>query len=82
MTRTRTIVAAFSVPWDAFVAAFLYYTLLTLIAIGVAELSVTFITVAYLLPAAAYAVFLTARGVRALAALPIEIGHTPQALLR
>ncbi len=72
--------AAFQVPWNAFVAAFLYYTLLTLLAIGVADLPVLFVTVAYLLPPAAYIGLLISRAIQALAALPIDIGETPHAL--
>ncbi len=72
--------AALLVPWDAFVAAFLYYTLLTLLAIGVADLPNLFVAVAYLLPPAAYLGLLIVRAVHALAALPIDIGETPHAL--
>jgi hypothetical protein len=72
--------AALMVPWNAFVAAFLYYTLLTLLAIGVADLPNLFVAVAYLLPPAAYLGLLATRAVNALAALPIDIGETPHAL--
>jgi hypothetical protein len=68
------------VPWDGFVVAFLYYVGLTLLAIGVANLPGLFIAVAYLLPVAAYIGLLVMRAVRALAALPIDLGETPHAL--
>ncbi len=78
----NTVLAAVAVPWDAFVGAFLYYTLLTLIAIGVNDLSNGFMAVSYLLPVGLYVVTLVTRAVRALAAMPIDIGETPHALLR
>jgi hypothetical protein len=81
MSRLNAVVAAFAVPWNAFVAAFVYYTLLTMIAIGVADVAAAFMAVAYLLPVTLYAAVLAGRAVRALAALPVEIAHTPQALL-
>jgi hypothetical protein len=80
-TRARSLVSAVSVPWNAFVGVFIYYVLLTLLAIGVADLAQVFMAVAYLLPPAAYLGVIVARGVRALAALPIDIGHGEHALL-
>jgi len=74
------LLAAILVPWNAFVGAFLYYTVLTLLAIGVADLPTVFVVVAYLLPVGAYAGLLVHRAVHALAALPIELGETPHAL--
>ncbi len=79
-SRGAAVFAAVLVPWNAFVAAFLYYTLLTLIAIGVADLPAMFVAVAYLLPVALYAGLLVFRAVHALAALPIDISDTPHAL--
>ena len=78
----HALAGAVSVSWSAFVGVFLYYTALTLVAIGAAELSVTFVATAYLLPVALYAIVLANRAVRALAAVQIDIGHTPEALLR
>jgi hypothetical protein len=61
---TPSLLSTILVSWDLFVAAFLYYVLLTLLAIGVA----------------AYAVLVVTRAVRALAALQIDLGETPHAL--
>ena len=72
---------AFALPWTAFVAAFLYYTVLTLIAIGVADLPATFIA-AYGLPVVAYVLVLAGRGVRALAAVRVDMGPLPYPSLR
>ncbi len=77
---SAALLHALLVPWDAFVAAFLYYVGLTLLAIGVANLPVLFVAVAYLLPVVAYVGLLVMRAVRALAAMPIDLGETPQAL--
>jgi len=74
------ILSAVAVPWNAFVATFLYYTLLTLLVLGIANLPAMFIAVAYLLPTVLYAGLLAHRAVRALAALPIDLGDTPHAL--
>jgi len=75
------LAAAVSVPWNAFIAAFLYYTLLTLASIGLAELPTLFVAISYLLPLALYAGVLIVRAVRALEALPVEIGYDQQLLL-
>ncbi len=80
-TRARSLVSAVSVPWNVFVGVFIYYVLLTMLAIGVADLATAFMAVAYLLPLAGYLGLLTTRGVHALASLPIEIGHREHALL-
>jgi hypothetical protein len=74
------LLKALLVPWDAFVVAFLYYVGLTLLAIGVANLPVLFVAIAYLLPVGAYLGLLVSRAVRALADLPIDLGETPHAL--
>jgi hypothetical protein len=76
------IFSALTVPWNAFVGAFLYYTFLTLLTVGGADLPAVAMAVIYLVPLAAYAVFLVNRAVRALAALPIDLGETPHALAR
>jgi hypothetical protein len=72
--------SAVTVPWNAFVAAFLYYVLLTVLVLAIASLPTLFIAVAYLLPVGLYAGLLVLRGVQALAALPIDLGETPHAL--
>ena len=82
MPAIRSLTSAVSLPWSAFVAAFLYYTALTLVSIGASELAGAFVAAAYLLPAALYAAVLATRAVRALAHLQIDIGQTPQTLLR
>ena len=79
-TVGAALLQALTVPWNAFVGAFLYYVGLTLLAIGVANLPTLFVAVAYLLPVGAYVGLLVSRAVRALAALPIELGETPHAL--
>ncbi len=76
--RTGKILAGFSIPWDAFVAGFIYYTLLTLLAVGGVDLADAFVVVAYGLPVAAYAVFVA---VRALARVQIDI-ITPHSVIR
>ncbi len=77
---TPSLLSTILVSWDLFVAAFLYYVLLTLLAIGVAALPTVFMAITYLLPVAAYAVLVVTRAVRALAALQIDLGETPHAL--
>jgi hypothetical protein len=79
-SATAPVLSALLVPWNAFVGAFLYYVVLTLLAIGVADLPVTFVVITYVLPFAAYAALIGTRAVRALAALPIDLGETPHAL--
>jgi hypothetical protein len=74
------MLSAVMVPWNAFVAAFLYYTVLTLLVLGIANLAGLFMAVAYLLPVALYVGLLGLRAVRALAALQIDLGDTPHAL--
>ena len=73
MSSVRAVGSALSLPWSAFVAAFLYYAALTLMALGVAGLSGLFVAVSYLLPVAAYLGFLVTRGLRALAGAPVEL---------
>lgn len=75
-------ISAFSVPWNAFVGVFLYYVLLTLIAVGGAELPLGVMVAVYAAPPVAYLVMLVNRGIRALASLPIDLGETPHALQR
>ena len=82
MPAIRPLISAVSLPWNTFVAAFLYYTALTLVLIGTSGLSGLFVALAYLTPVALYAAVLANRAVRALADLQIDIGRTPQTLLR
>jgi hypothetical protein len=78
--RGAAALSAIAVPWSAFVGAFLYYTLLTLLVLGIANLPALFIAVSYLLPAGLYVGVLCVRAMHALVALPIELGDTPHAL--
>ena len=68
-------VAMVAVPWSMFVAAFLYFTLLTLLAIGGVELTDRFVVVAYGLPAALYGVVLVTRvGRSVVSVFPAQVG--------
>ncbi len=78
MTRAA---AAFSLPWTAFIAAFLYYTLLTLVAVGAQDLPTAFIF-AYAVPVVLYACVVAARAVRALANVRVDLGPLPYPSLR
>ena len=70
----KTGVAMVAVPWSMFVAAFLYYTLLALLAISVAQLTDLFMAVAYGLPAALYGVMLVTRlGRSVVLAFPAQV---------
>jgi len=81
-SRAQTLRDAVALPWNAFVAAFLYYTLLTLFVIGGADLGAGLMAVAYILPPALYAGLLLTRALKAIASIEIDIFHTPHALLR
>lgn len=74
-TTAHAVITAFAVPWTAFVAAFLYYVGLTLVAISVEQLPDVAMMVAYALPVLAYALALVARALQALAAMPVTIGN-------
>ena len=78
MTR---FAAAFALPWPAFVAAFLYYTVLTLVVVGAADLPPVFIA-AYGVPVLAYVAVLASRAVHALATLRVDMGPLPFPSLR
>jgi hypothetical protein len=78
--RARAVLAAFSVPWNAFVVMFLYYVALSLFVVGDAAFAPVVMAVAYLAPVVCYVAMLLNRGIHALVALPIEIGETPHAL--
>ena len=71
-----------AVPWAAFVAVFLYYVGLTLVAISVEQLPDLAMAASYLLPVAGYGLLLLSRMVRAAAAMPVEIGHWAQPRLQ
>ncbi len=78
--NAHAVLAAFSLPWNAFVAAFLYYVLLALLVVGDAGFSPLVMAAAYLVPVVCYVAMMLSRGIHALVALPIEIGETPHAL--
>ena len=78
----RTFLSAFAIPWNAFVVGFLYFTLLTLVALGGVNESALAMVISYGLPVAVYVSWLISRAVHALAMLPVEIGETPHALAR
>jgi hypothetical protein len=61
----RAPAAALSVSWNAFVAAFLYYALLAMLALGGASPGVPVVATAYLAPPVMYVVTLLSRAVRA-----------------
>ena len=73
MTNAPALRSFLALPWNAFVGAFLYYTLLTLIVIGAADLSGTFVATAYLFPLGAYAGVLVSRALHGLVAFLVEM---------
>ncbi len=78
-SRALAIVA---VPWNGFVAAFVFYTLLTIVAISGAEPPVALMAIAYALPVCVYAAVLALRAARALSTVRIDLFHTPHAVIR
>jgi hypothetical protein len=64
LSFAKTAMAAVSVSWNAFVAAFLYYVLLTVLALGGASPGVPVVATAYLAPPVMYAVTLLSRALR------------------
>ena len=85
-TQTRTFaqqsLAFVTLPWNAFIGAFLYYTLLTLIAVGGVNTSAGFMVVAYAVVPVIYGAVLLTRAFQALAALRIDLFNTPHAAIR
>jgi hypothetical protein len=59
--KTSALIELIAVPWDAFVGAFLYFTLLTLVLLGGADLSAPVLAAAYLAVPVAYALLITGR---------------------
>ncbi len=57
----QSIASLFTVPWTAFVAGFLYYTFLTVLALAGLSPSSAVVATAYLMPAVAYLVYVAAR---------------------
>jgi hypothetical protein len=66
---------AFAMPWNAFVAAFLYYTLLAVIAVGGASPGVPVVATAYLAPVVMYVAALANRALRVVSAWAGDIMH-------
>ena len=60
-SNLQAVVTAFAVPWNAFVGAFLYLVLLTMIVLGGASPSLAVIATAYMAPVVAYAAFVSLR---------------------
>ncbi len=81
MSATR-IGRSLALPWNGFVALFVYVTLLTATVIGGADLSVPAMLAAYLLPVAVYAAILVSRAVHALGAVDIHFHRAPHAIVR
>lgn len=81
-STTARALSLVAVPWNAFVGAFVYYTVLTIVAISGAEPPVTVMAIAYALPLAAYAAILVLRAGRTLSAIRIDLFHTPHAVIR
>jgi hypothetical protein len=60
-SRIQAAAALVTVPWNAFVAAFMYYTLLTALVLGGISPSLAVVGTAYLAPIVAYFVTIAAR---------------------
>jgi hypothetical protein len=60
-SRIQAAAALFTVPWNAFVVAFMYYTLLTLLSLGGMSPTLAVVGTAYLAPVVAYVVTIAAR---------------------
>jgi len=56
--------ALVTVPWNAFIAAFLYYTFLTILAVGGSSPGAPVVIGAYGIPVGAYTITIAARLVR------------------
>lgn len=64
--RIARALNAVSVPWNAFVAAFLYYTLLAVLALGGTSPAVPVVATAYLAPVVMYIAAIANRALHAL----------------
>lgn len=63
--RLARLVKAFAMPWNAFVAAFLYYTLLAMIVLGGVSPGIPVVATAYLAPLVIYLAVLANRALQA-----------------
>jgi hypothetical protein len=70
MRVQKQMIAIVSVPWNAFVAGFLYYTMLAAVLLSGASPSLAVVGTAYLAPVVAYAVTILARLPRRFLATP------------
>jgi hypothetical protein len=59
--KAGALIELVAVPWDAFVGAFLYFALLTLVLLGGADLSAPLLAAAYVAVPAAYALVIGGR---------------------
>ncbi len=71
-----------TLPWNAFVGVFLYYTLLTLIAVGGLDVSAGFMIVFYAVAPVVYGGVLLTRAVQALASIRIDLFQAPHPAVR
>jgi hypothetical protein len=75
-------VEAISLPWNAFVAAFLYYSLLAVLALGGTSARGPVVAGAYGMPAAVWAVTIAIRLVSAAASRVTVVAASPRLALR
>jgi hypothetical protein len=68
VSRLIHLAAAFSVPWNAFVAAFLYYSLLAVLALGGSNPGAGMVAGAYAVPPVMYVATMMLRVTRAVSA--------------
>ncbi len=85
MRRTNIlarVAEAVSLPWNAFVAAFLYYTLLAALALGGASVRGPVVAGAYSMPLAVWAATVAVRLARSAAARVADIAVSPRLVTR
>jgi len=71
-----------ALPWNAFVGAFLYYTLLALITVSGLDIGAPFVIAAYGMPLAGYLATLLVRAGRMVASVQVDLFHAPRAVAR
>jgi hypothetical protein len=74
--RLTRALNAVSLPWNAFVAAFLYYTLLAVLALGGTSPAVPVVATAYLAPVVMYIVAIANRALHALTGWAVDTAAT------
>jgi hypothetical protein len=78
--RLNKLIAALTVPWSAFVVAFLYYTLMAIFVLGGGSPNAGTMVFAYAVPPAMYVATLVLRASRAIAGVAGRTAHlTPTA---